>query len=114
MDLITPELRSALAAQFPLGSQESRGYCAKVLVKFSSAAGRYTFLATEAKERRGDIVFFGFAVSPRGPNCDEWAFVTLSELERTRFRGVPVERDPYLPFATLTVADLLASLSKSA
>jgi hypothetical protein len=114
MDLITPELRSALATQFPLGSQENRGYRAKVLVKFSSAAGRYTFLATEAKERRGDIVFFGFSVSPRGPNCDEWAFVTLSELERTRFRGVPVERDPYLPFATLTVADLLASLSKSA
>ena len=113
MDLITAELRSALTTQFPLGSQESQGYCAKVLAKFSSA-GRSTFLATEATERRGDIVFFGFAISPRGPSCDEWAFVTLSELERTRFRGVPVERDPYLPFATLTVADLLTSLSKSA
>lgn len=114
MDLITPNLRSALTTQFPLGSQERHAYCAKVLVKFSSAASRYTFLATEARERKGDIVFFGFAVSPRGASCDEWAYVTLSELERTRVRGVAVERDPYLPFAMLTVADLLTTLSKSA
>lgn len=113
MDLITPELRSALTSQFPIGSQESRGYCAKVLVKFSSAAGRYAFLATEARERKGDIVFFGFAVSPRGPSCDEWAYVTLSELERAQIRRA-VERDQYLPFATRTVADLLATLSQSA
>jgi hypothetical protein len=113
MDLITPELRSALTSQFPIGSQEHQGYCAKVLVKFSSAADRYTFLATEARERKGDIVFFGFAVSPRGPSCDEWAYVTLSELERAQIRRA-VERDPYLPFATRTVADLLATLSQSA
>lgn len=113
MDLITPELRSALTTQFPIGSQERQGYCAKVLVKFSSSADRYAFLAIEARERRGDIVFFGFAVSPRGAHCDEWAYVTLSELERAQMRRA-VERDPYLPVATRTVADLLAALSQPA
>ena len=84
-----------------------------MLVKFSSAADRYAFLATEARERKGDIVFFGFAISPRGPSCDEWAYVTLSELERAQMRRA-VERDPYLPVATRTVADLLGSLSQPA
>jgi len=61
MDLITPELRSAIQ-QFPLGSQEGLCGDAKVLVKFFFPAGHYIFFVTEGEEQHDDILLFGYAI----------------------------------------------------
>ena len=106
MDLITPELRVALRP-FPLGSQEGLAENAKVLVKYFYPAGLYTFFVTEAEPRGKDILFFGFCVSPLGPDCDEWGYTSLTELLSMRVRGLTIERDLHVPFATRTVGELL-------
>jgi hypothetical protein len=110
MDLITPELRSVIR-QFPLGSQEGLRENAKVLVKFFFPAGRYTFYATEGEEQEDDILFFGYCVSPLGPDCDEWGYTTLSELQSVRIAGLSIERDLYLQFAHRTVRELLSKVA---
>jgi len=108
MDLMPPELRLQLRP-FPLGSQEGLADNAKVLVKFFFPAGRYTFFVTEAEPRGKDLLFFGFCVSPLGPDCDEWGYTSLTELLSVRVRGLTIERDLHLPFATRTVGELLRS-----
>jgi len=113
MDLITPELRSVIR-QFPFGSQEGLRDNAKVLVKFFFPAGRYTFYATEAEEEGDDILFFGYVLSAFGPDCDEWGYTTVSELTSVKTRGLTIERDLHLGFATRTVGELLASVARSA
>lgn len=106
MDLITPELRSAIQKQFPIGSQDGLGDNAKVLVKFFFPAGRYTFYVTEGKPQGKDFLFFGYCVSPLGEDCDEWGYTALSELQSVRVRGLTIERDLHLPFATRTLREL--------
>lgn len=106
MDLITPELRSVIQQQFPVGSQEGLGDGAKVLVKFFFPAGRYTFYVTEGEPAGDDFHFFGYCLSPLGEDCDEWGYTALSELQSVRVRGLAIERDLYLPFATRTVGEL--------
>ena len=108
MDLITPELRSAIRL-FPLGSQERLRDNAKVFVKFFFPAGRYTFLATEAEEQDDDILFFGYGISPFGPDCDEWGYTCLSELQSVHIRGLAIERDIHVPIGTRTVRELLSA-----
>ena len=108
MDLITPELRLRLRP-FPVGSQEGLRDNAKVLVKFFFPAGRYTFFVTEAEEQDDDILFFGYGISPFGPECDEWGYTTLAELRSVHLRGLSMERDLHLPFAARTVGELLRS-----
>lgn len=108
MDLITPELRRQLQP-FPIGSQEGLRENAKVLVKFFFPAGRYTFYVTEADDQGEDLHFFGYCISPFGPDCDEWGYAALSELQSVRVRGLTIERDLHLPFATRTVGELLRS-----
>jgi hypothetical protein len=106
MQLITPEVRAALA-RFPFGSQEGLGDAAKVVVKFFFPAGRYTFYVTEAQADGDDWGFFGYCVSPLGPDCDEWGYTALSELSSANIRGLSIERDVCLPVGERTVRDLL-------
>jgi hypothetical protein len=108
MDLLSPDVRAALA-RFPFGSQEGLGDAAKVVVKFFFPAGRYTFYVTEARAEGEDWDFFGYCVSALGPDCDEWGYAALSELQSVNVRGLTVERDLHLPHATRTVAELLAA-----
>jgi Protein of unknown function (DUF2958) len=108
MDLIPPDVRSALA-RFPFGSQDGLGDAAKVVVKFFFPAGRYTFYVTEAQADDDDWCFFGYCISPLGEDCDEWGYTALSELQSVHVRGLTIERDLHLPFATRTVGELLRS-----
>jgi hypothetical protein len=108
MDLMTPELRSAIRL-FPLGSQERLRDDARVLVKYFFPSGRYTFIATEAEEQDDDVLFFGFCVSPFGADCDEWGYTCLSELQSVRVRGLTMERDLHVPIGTRTVRELLSA-----
>ena len=106
MQLITPEVRSALL-NYPLGSQERLGDRARVVIKFFFPAGRYTFYVTEAEAQDDDYLFFGYCVSPLGPDCDEWGYTALSELQSVNVRGLTIERDICLPIGERTVRDLL-------
>jgi hypothetical protein len=76
-------------------------------VKFFFPAGRYTFYATEGEEQGDDILFFGYCVSPLGPDCDEWGYTALSELQSVHVRGLSMERDICVPIGTRPVRDLL-------
>ena len=107
MDLYPPVVREALA-RFPLGSQESLGDQAQVVVKYFFPAGRYTLYVTEGEKEGTDVRLFGYCVSALGEDCDEWGYVMLSELQGLRVRGLTMERDLSFPIATRTVADALA------
>jgi len=107
MDLYPLVVREALA-RYPLGSQESLGDQAKVVVKYFFPAGRYTFYVTEGEKDDPDIRLFGYCISALGEDCDEWGYVMLSELQSLRVRGLTMERDLHFPIATRTVADALA------
>lgn len=121
MDLLPAELRSAIDATYPLGSQEGLGDDAKVLVKFFFPAGRYTFYVTEGTSTFAaeddppgdDFLFFGYGISPFGPECDEWGYTTLAELASVHHRGLTIERDLHLGFATHTVGALLNRVARS-
>lgn len=66
-------------------------------------------LRHRAEPRGKDLLFFGFCVSPLGSDCDEWGYTSLTELLSVRVRGLAIERDLHLPFATRTVGELLRS-----
>ncbi len=60
-------------------------------VKFFDPTGRGTWYCCEFD---GKDEFFGFVVSPLGPDCDEWGYFSLAELESVTLRmGLKIERD---------------------
>lgn len=65
--------------------------------KFFCPWGRYTFYAVEGEvpvNHDDDFIFFGYVVSPLGPDCDEFGYVSLKELESIKhFSGLTIERD---------------------
>lgn len=91
--------------RFPPGSQDGLGDQALVVVKYFFPAGRYTLFVTEADFFEGDVILFGYCISPLGPDCDEWGYQPLNELRATKVMGLRVERDLHFPVATVTVAD---------
>lgn len=88
MKLLTAENRKKLPT---LGEQEGKGFDAVAYVKFFGG-GRWTWYATEFD---GEDEFFGYVVSGLGPDCDEWGYFRLSELQELRFPpfGLGIERD---------------------
>jgi Protein of unknown function (DUF2958) len=93
MELITKEVEAILP---PLYSQENAADPVAV-IKFFDPCGRYTFFVLEGRrEPDGDLLLFGFCVSPLGPDCDELGYVTLRQLESVRGPlGLGIERDIY-------------------
>jgi hypothetical protein len=89
MKLMTKEIAKSIP---PLYETESVPTPDKILrVKFFDPCGRGTWYAVEFD---GEDRFFGYAVSPLGPDCDEWGYFSLQELEsvRNRFK-LGIERD---------------------
>ena len=105
MQLLPESLRNTFAS-FPIRSQVP-AHDAKVIVKYFFPAGRYTFYVTEGEPVEGDFLFYGYCVSALGADCDEWGYVTLSELESVRILGLRMERDLHFPIATHTVGEAL-------
>ncbi len=61
------------------------------VVKFFDPTGRATWYALEFD---GKDEFFGYVVSPLGPDCDEYGYFSLAELESITVRmGLKIERD---------------------
>ena len=111
MKLMTKEIEKAFA-KFPLHSQEGKGDAALVVAKFFDPTGRYTFYATEGQwetdDEPAEFQMFGYCVSPVGPDCDEWGYALLSEMERVRLPfGLGIERDRLIAPATKTVPGLV-------
>jgi hypothetical protein len=84
----------------PMYSTESVELEDKVLyVKLFATGGRGTWYIAEydPEERQA----FGFVVSPLGPDCDEWGYISIDELEALCVRpaGSPmpiwIERDEW-------------------
>jgi hypothetical protein len=92
MKLMTKAIERKLP---PLGSTENVPMAEKMaVVKFFFPSGRATWYATEgSRTPEGDIEFFGYVVSPLGPDCDEWGYFRLNELGAVFARGLKVERD---------------------
>lgn len=100
MKLMTKEIENKFA-EYPLGSQDDKGFDAEVVVKYFNPYGAGTWLITEGeKQEDGDWLMFGY--------CHifewEWGYVTLSELESVSPLGMfSLERDLY---ANGTVGEL--------
>ena len=94
MKLLTKALAARLPALFsteevPLGER-------KAIVKFFFPAGRATWYVVEGEQDRTDKKnwrFFGWCRSPLGPDCDEWGFFDLAEIQSIEVAGLRVERD---------------------
>lgn len=70
----------------------------EILVKYFDPCGRYTLYVLEAEkgeyEHGTDWRLYGYCVSPLGPDCDEYGYVMLSDLQSVRGRfGRGIERD---------------------
>lgn len=77
MKLMPKELEERFK-QYPLYSQECKGFDAKVVVKYFNPYGHGTWLITEGeKQADGDWLLFGYC----NIFCWEWGYVRLSELE---------------------------------
>ncbi|MCP4535987.1 MAG: DUF2958 domain-containing protein [Chloroflexi bacterium] len=68
--------------------------------KFFLSEGRWTFYVTEYSKVAPDgmpDLFFGYLVSPLGPDCNELCYMALSQVQELRGAGVglPVEVDLY-------------------
>ena len=102
MKLLTKEVCKRLPA---LRSTEDVPLDDKIaVVKFFFPWGRATFYATEGDPNTGE--FFGYVVSPLGPDCDEWGYFYLPELIEIRGPGgLSLERDMH--FKPTKVSELI-------
>jgi hypothetical protein len=75
-----------------IGATEGKSLEEKLLVaKIFDPCGRGTWYIVEFD---GEDECFGYVVSPLGPDCDEWGYFSLAELDEVRNRmGLPLERD---------------------
>jgi len=90
MKLLTKKVQN-LFSRIPWRSTDGKPYDQiRVVVKFFHPVGRFTYYATEYD---GEDTFFGYCISPLGPDCDEWGYMSLSELQSIRVRGLGIERD---------------------
>jgi hypothetical protein len=90
--MITDDIIKSLP---PLYSTEAiAGMDKTAVLKFFFPAGRATYYVVEGERQDGDVLFFGYVVSPLGPDCDEWGYFTLNQLkEVVGPMGLRIERD---------------------
>jgi hypothetical protein len=109
MKLMTKEIEKRIPKLY---STEKVALEEKVAVcKFFDPCGRYTYYVVEGEYEMEDgqpldYRFFGYCVSPLGPDCDEWGYASLNEIARVRNRfGLGIERD--LHFEPKKVSELI-------
>ena len=106
--LVPPDVRLQLSAAYPLDAQDGAGFDARVALVFTAPGTRNTLYVTELAPEDGDLLLFGYCVSPLGPDCDEWGYARLSELEGVALKNLRVERDGSIEPGAHTVRALLA------
>jgi len=97
-----------LKALPPLYSTEKVPTAEKLAyLKIFDPTGRYTAFITEGSPEGDDFIFFGYCVSPLGPDCDEWGTFSLNELQSVRGKlGLGLERDKW--FKPTKMGEILA------
>lgn len=109
MKLLTQEIKKLLPE---IGETDGKPRDqTKVPLKLFDPCGRGTWFITEFD---GEDQMFGFVVSPLGDDCDEFGYMSLSEMESVRNRlGLTLERDTgWNPDTTLD--KVLAKLKSAA
>ena len=92
MKLMTKEIEKTLPALYTTESTPTHEKVA--LLKIFDPCGRMTYYATEYDPE--ERIFFGYMVSPLGPDCDEWGNSSLDEFEAVKGPlGLGLERDLY-------------------
>ena len=88
--LFPEELLATVPALY--STEEIRAEHKVAHIKVFDPCGRGTWYACEFNPEDG--LFFGYVVSPLGPDCDEWGYFDKLELERITNRlGLRLERD---------------------
>lgn len=104
MKLLTAAQRKALLAAGELHRKTNLSP-QDALVKWFDPGGRFTAYIFEIEEVRedGDLICYGFVVSPLGRDCDEWGRLSFNEVSRARNRmGLAMERDKFFEGVTAT------------
>jgi hypothetical protein len=102
MQLLTPELRSALPKLYSQDGNKDP----IVYAKFFFPAGRWTWFVTEGEPDGDDFRFFGFVIG----DFEEWGYFSLCELQSLNIHGLTVELDLY--FKRGTIDEVLARFRK--
>jgi hypothetical protein len=101
--LLTAEIKRQLPK---LRAQDGKGDNATVHLKLFCPYGRGTYYITEGEPVGDDWIFFGYTISPLGPDCDEWGEMSYNEFAATDLRlgGImlpAIERDCHFTPAPL-------------
>lgn len=89
MKLLTKEIRKQLPKLYSTENVPTEEKVA--VVKFFMPSGRGTWYGVEFD---GEDIFFGYVVSPLGPDMDEWGNFSLTELMSLRGQfNLGIERD---------------------
>lgn len=92
MKLLTKELLATLPALYT--TENIKTDEKMVMLKFFLF--NFTWFVVEAEEQDNDVLFFGYVQNDAAPDCSEWGYFVLTELESLLIRGVfSVERDLY-------------------
>ena len=90
MQLITKAIEALAPALYANDGQQGKDQI--VVAKFFDPTGRFTFYMLEYDPQQR--MAFGWCVSPLGPDCDEFGYMTIDEMEEIKGRfGLGIERD---------------------
>lgn len=108
MKLLTKEIAKRLPCLYATDNVKTEDKVA--VAKFFDPCGRGVWYVVEGEPDGSDTRFFGFVVSPLGPDCDEWGYFSLNELQSVRNRfGLGIERD--LHFSPQPLAPILSKVA---
>ena len=108
MKMLTKKLETLFEKEFPLYSQDGKGFDAKVIVKYFNPSGAGDWLITEAKKEGNDWLMFGFCHLGH----DEFAelgYVSLNELKALKVPpfNLGIERNMYYEPASQTLKEAI-------
>ena len=89
MKLMTPEIEAAAPFMYETENVPTEDKVAVAKFFFPMGRGTWYLMEYDPEQRVG----FGYCVSPLGPDCDEWGYFSIDELEGVRVHGLGVERD---------------------
>lgn len=102
MELLNENIEK-LFNKYPLYSQDKKRE-KKILVKYFTPWAGWTWYITEANKEGDDWILFGYVISGLGPDCNEWGYMSLKELQSLQGPfGLGVEIDLYFGEHTINM-----------
>lgn len=105
MKLLTKAIERRLPALYSTEDVDLKDKIA--YLKLFDPMGRWTYYAVEYDPEEG--IMFGYCISALGPDCDEWGYQSLPEVQavgKNSWRGgrLPMERDMHFAPQPLAAA----------